>query len=255
MTENSWHDSVPNGQEFELEKRANLEKMAKNSDFRTSGLSLLKEVSDLGFGHKNTWMGTPIIRLPEDLMLQQEIVWREKPDLIIEIGVARGGGLLFNACLQEMSGINPNVIGVDNKIYEHTHAAIEANRLNQSIELIEGDSVSSEVLSKVRVVAAKSLKTLLILDSDHSAKHVLNELRGYVPLLPLNSIIMVCDTLIDEYPAGTYPDRTWSDGKGPLEAIKVFSAENQTVEPFMRNETRALVLSEIRDGLLRKVAN
>ena len=66
---------------------------------------------------------------------------------------------------------------------------------------------------------------------------------------------MVCDTLIDEYPEGTYPDRTWSDGKGPLEAIKVFSGENHTVEPFMRNETRALVLSEIRDGLLRKVAN
>lgn len=255
MTENSWHDSVPNAQEFELEKSANLEKMAKNSDFRTSGLGLLKEVSDLGFGHKNTWMGTPIIRLPEDLILQQEIIWREKPDLILEIGVARGGGLLYNACLQEMSGIVPNVVGVDNKIYEHTLAAIKENRFNQSIELIEGDSVSSEVLSKVEAIAAKSLKTLLILDSDHSARHVLNELRGYVPLLPLNSIIMVCDTLIDEYPAGTYPDRTWSDGKGPLEAIKVFSGENHTVEPFMRNETRALVLSEIRDGLLRKVAN
>ncbi len=255
MTENRWHDFVPNAKDFELEKRVNLENLAKNSDFRSSGLGLLKEVSDLGFGHKNTWMGTPIIRLPEDLILQQEIVWKERPDLIIEGGVARGGGLLYNACLQDMSGIDPNVVGVDNKIYEHTHAAIIGNRFNESIRLIEGDSVSSEVLLKVGAIAAKSLKTLLILDSDHSSRHVLGELRGYVPLLPLNSIIMVCDTLIDEYPAGTYPNRTWSDGKGPLEAINLFTAENQPVEPFMQTETRALVLSEIRDGLLRKVAN
>jgi cephalosporin hydroxylase len=255
MTENSWHDSVPNSEEFDLEKSINLEKLSKNSDFRTLGLSLLKKVSDLGFGHKNTWMGTPIIRLPEDLILQQEIVWREKPDLIIEIGVARGGGLLYNACLQEMSGIEPNVVGVDNKIYEHTHAAIRTNRFGKKIRLIEGDSVSNEVLQEVGAIAAKSLKALLILDSDHSARHVLNELRGYVPLLPLNSIIMVCDTLIDEYPAGTYPDRTWSDGKGPLEAIRIFMSETKLVETFMQNETRALVLSEIRDGLLKKVVN
>jgi hypothetical protein len=66
---------------------------------------------------------------------------------------------------------------------------------------------------------------------------------------------MVCDTLIDEYPEGTYENRTWSDGKGPLDAIKIFSTESKTVEPFMEMESRALVLSEIRDGLLRKVSN
>jgi cephalosporin hydroxylase len=255
ITGNSWHDSVPDASEFEKEKKQNLEVMAKDSIHRISGLNLLKDVSEYGFGHKNTWMGIPIIRLPEDLVLQQEIVWSEKPDLIIEIGVARGGGLVYNASLQETCGIQPNVVGVDNKIYEHTHAAIANNRFSESIRLIEGDSVSAEVTSKIKSIVATSAKTLLILDSDHSSKHVLNELRSYVPLLPKLSVIMVCDTLIDEYPEGTYPDRTWSNGKGPLDAINIFRTESKSVEPFMKNETRALILSEIRDGLLRKVSN
>ena len=255
ITGNSWHDSVPDASEFESEKKKNLEAMAKECSHRILGLNLLKDVSRYGFGHKNTWMGIPIIRLPEDLILQQEIVWSEKPDLIIEIAVARGGGLVYNASLQETCGIPPNVVGVDNKIFEHTHEAIANNRFNESIRLIEGNSISAEVLSRIQSIVATSRKTLLILDSDHSCRHVLGELRSYVPLLPKLSIIMVCDTLIDEYPEGTYPDRSWSDGKGPLYAINIFRTESKSVEPFMENETRALVLSEIRDGLLRKVSN
>jgi cephalosporin hydroxylase len=252
---NSWHASVPDGSEFDLEKKTHLEIMAKDLKHRETGLNLLKDVGEYGFGHKNTWMGIPIIRLPEDLLLQQEIIWSEKPDLIIEVGVARGGGLVYNASLQEICGIQPNVVGVDNKIFKHTQTAIASNRFSESIRLIEGDSISAEVTSNIRKIVSTSEKTLLILDSDHSSRHVLNELRSYVPLLPVLSIIMVCDTLIDEYPEGTYPNRTWSDGKGPLDAILKFRTESQSVQPFMENESRALILSEIRDGLLRKVSN
>jgi cephalosporin hydroxylase len=254
-TRNSWHESVPDGSEFDLEKRTNLEIMAKDLKHRETGLNLLSDVSEYGFGHKNTWMGVPIIRLPEDLILQQEIIWSEKPDLIIEIGIARGGGLVYNASLQEICGVEPNVVGVDNKIFKHTHTAIANNRFNPCIKLVEGDSISREVTSTIQKIVSSSKKTLLILDSDHSSDHVLNELRCYVPLLPIYSIIMVCDTLIDEYPEGTYVNRTWSDGKGPLDAIMRFRAESNTVEPFMENESRALILSEIRDGLLKKVSN
>jgi cephalosporin hydroxylase len=252
---NYWHESVPGASEFEEIKKKNLDLMAKELNYRASGLKLLRDVGEYGFGYKNTWMGIPIIRLPEDLILQQEIVWSEKPDLIIEIGIARGGGLVYNASLQETCGILPNVIGIDNKIFDHTYASIASNRFSQSIRLIEGDSISAQVTSNIRNIVSTSKKTLLILDSDHSSKHVLNELRSYVPLLPILSIIMVCDTLIDEYPEGTYPNRTWSDGKGPLDAILKFRTENQSVQPFMEIESRALVLSEIRDGLLRKVSN
>jgi cephalosporin hydroxylase len=254
-TGNSWHESVPDALEFDLEKKTNLSIIANDFKHREAGLNLLRDVGEYGFGHKNTWMGIPIIRLPEDLILQQEIIWSEKPDLIIEVGVARGGGLVYNASLQEICGIQPNVVGVDNKIFRHTHTAISNNRFNPSIRLIEGDSISREVTTRIQEIVSSSKKTLLILDSDHSSNHVLNELRCYVPLLPIFSIIMVCDTLIDEYPEGTYENRTWSDGKGPLDAITRFRAESKSVEPFMENESRALILSEIRDGLLKKVSN
>jgi cephalosporin hydroxylase len=251
---NTWHESVPGSVEFESDKKRNLEALSKESRFRATGLELMTQLSEYGFGYKNSWMGVPIIRLPEDLILQQEVVWNEKPDLIIEIGVARGGGLIFNASLQEMCGITPNVLGVDNKFFDHTLAAIASNRFYQNINLIEGDSNSLEVVSRVQSVASECSKALLILDSDHSSKHVLEELRNYIPILPVNSVIMVCDTLIDEYPKGTYANRTWSDGKGPLDAIAIFRKENNSVLPFMEIESKALILSEIRDGLLRKIS-
>jgi len=255
MNGNTWHESVPNAGEFDLERQQNLDKLSMNQNHRQSGLNLLLEVGKNGFGHKNSWMGVPIIRLPEDLILQQEIVWREKPDLVIEIGIARGGGLIYNASLQEMCGIQPNVIGVDNKIFPHTLIALNQNRFAKSLKLFEGDSTSSAIVEDIAKISAMHAKVLLILDSDHSSTHVLKELRNYVPILPVGSVIMVCDTLIDEYPAGTYPDRSWSDGNGPLHAMNLFMNESKSVERFMETETRALVLSEIRDGLLRKVFN
>ena len=251
---NTWHESVPDSMEFESDKKRNLEALSKESRFRTSGLDLMTELGEYGFGYKNSWMGVPIIRLPEDLIFQQEVVWNEKPDLIIEIGVARGGGLIFNASLQEMCGITPNVLGVDNKFFDHTLIAVANNRFNRNINLIEGDSNSQEVVSKVKSFTSESSKALLILDSDHSSKHVLEELRNYIPILPINSAIMVCDTLIDEYPEGTYANRTWSDGKGPLDAIANFRKENNSVQPFMEIESKSLILSEIRNGLLRKIS-
>lgn len=255
ISNNSWHESVPNAEEFECLRQDNLNKIAQNDSYRNASLSLLHEANKCGFGHKNSWMGVPIIRLPEDLFLQQEIIWKEKPDLIVEIGVARGGGLVFNASMQLIASLRPNVIGVDNKFFDHTHDAITNSIFSNNIRLIEGDSISTRVITSVEASTIESKKTLLILDSDHSSEHVLMELQSYVPLLPVGSLIMVCDTLIDELPPGTYQNRTWSDGRGPLHAISKFRSEFDSVEPYLEVESRALLLSEIRDGILRKVSH
>ena len=210
-------------------------------------------MGDLGFGHKNTWMGVPIIRLPEDILLQQEIIWKEKPDLVIEVGVARGGGLVLNASLQAMAGIPPRVLGVDNKIFQHTRDSIESNPYSSAITLLEGDSVSRAIVHQVADFTSGSKKALLVLDSDHSSDHVYKELTSYAPLLSAGSVVIVCDTLIDELPPGTYQNRTWSNGKGPLDAVQKFLDKNDDFEPFMSDETRSLILTEIRDGIIRKV--
>jgi cephalosporin hydroxylase len=225
--ENSWHNSVPDGDQFEVEKIKSLSRLARNIGNRSKGLDLLLSLNNDGFSHKNSWLGVPIIRLPEDIQLQQELIWREKPDLVIEVGIARGGGLIFNASIQELSGLKPNVIGIDNKVYPHTYEAIKNSRYANHISILEGGSTSSQILSAVIPIIKNSSKTLLILDSDHSSKHVLDELNLYVPPLPLFSLVIVCDTIIDELPAGTYPDRTWSDGNGPGHALKIFMLSNK----------------------------
>lgn len=255
MTEsNSWHNEVPNDAVFKSERKLGMEALGLRLELRSDALGLLSRVSEHGFGHKNSWMGVPIIRLPEDLVLQQEIIWKERPDLVVESGVARGGGLIFNASMQEMCGVTPRVLGLDNKIFDHTSSALNKSRFARQIAVLEADSVSEQAREIVVRFAQTSQKTLLILDSDHSSGHVLKELRTFVPLLPIGSIVLVCDTLIDELPAGTYPERSWSNGLGPLHAIQAFLKENETVEPYMREETRALMFSEIRDGILRKVS-
>jgi cephalosporin hydroxylase len=252
--ENSWHNSVPNGDQFEVDKKDSLSRLARNVSYRKKGLDLLLSLNNDGFSHKNSWLGVPIIRLPEDIPLQQELIWREKPDLIIEIGIARGGGLIFNASIQELSGLKPNVFGIDNKVYPHTHEAIENSRYSNNINILEGESTSMQTLKAVTPIIKSSCKTLLILDSDHSSKHVLNELNLYVPLLPINSLVIVCDTIIDELPAGTYPNRTWSDGKGPGHALKIFMLSNKYLSFYMEDESKSLVLSEIRDGFFKKTS-
>jgi cephalosporin hydroxylase len=250
---NSWHTTVPDDEAFVVQRRKDIEAFAEQTGIRKSGLDLLNAASEFGFGHKNSWLGVPIIRLPEDMLIQQEIIWKELPDLIIEVGVARGGGLIFNASIQSMCGLPPKVVGVDNKVFEHTSTAVNSSSYSQFIEIVEGDSISQAVLEKIARYTENSKKALLVLDSDHSSDHVLNELRSYTPLLPKGSVVIVCDTLIDELPPETYPDRSWSDGKGPLDAITRFLSESNELVPYMRSESRSLILTEIRDGLLLKV--
>jgi cephalosporin hydroxylase len=249
---NSWHLEVPNDAAFQEQRLRDVLALSKKNDIRQAGLEILKYASSFGFGHKNSWMGVPIIRLPEDIMVQQQIIWSEKPDVVVEVGVARGGGLLLNASLQSMCGLLPKVIGIDNKIFEHTKQAISSSVYSDSIKLIEGDSVSDQVLEQVAKITTNVNKALLVLDSDHSSDHVLEELRKYTPILPEGSIVIVCDTLIDEYPPNTYPDRSWANGKGPLDAVRRFFDENNSLIPFMSQDSRALILSEIRDGILIK---
>lgn len=251
--ENYWHNSVPDREQFLRERDEILSVLAQAGDLRQTALGLLREANSMGFSHKNTWLGVPIIRLPEDMLLQQELIWSEKPDVIIEIGVARGGGLIFNASMQHLSGLIPNVIGIDNKIYPHTHEAISKCSFSNHIKVLEGHSTSLGIRAALETLLVGANKVLLILDSDHSASHVLDELRAYVPLLPKSSLVIVCDTIIDEQPPNTYPNRTWSDGRGPSHAISEFMRQSEELDFYFVNENRSLVLSEIRNGILVKV--
>jgi cephalosporin hydroxylase len=139
-----------------------------------------------------TWLGRPVIQLPEDLLRVQELVYSVGPDVIVETGVAHGGSLVFYAGLCRLLG-RGRVIGVDVEIRPHNRSAIEAHPLAPLIELIDGDSAAPEVVADVRGRVRPGENVLVILDSNHTKAHVLAELEAYAPLVPPGSYLVAMD--------------------------------------------------------------
>ena len=144
-----------------------------------------------------TWLGRPIIQLPDDLLRVQEVIYQLKPDVIVETGVAHGGSLIFYASLFRLIG-KGRVIGVDVEIRPHNRAAIESHPLSPSITLIEGDAVADETVARVRAALKPGETVLVLLDSCHTKEHVLRELVAYSPLVTPGSYIVATDGLMKD---------------------------------------------------------
>ena len=147
---------------------------------------------DQKYPYTFSWMGRPIIQLPEDLIRIQEVIYSVKPDVIVETGVAHGGSLIFYAGLCKAMG-RGRVIGVDVEIRPHNRTAIEAHEMFDAITLIEGDSVSQEVVSQVQSKIKPDETVLVILDSCHTKDHVARELEAYYSLVTPGSYVVATD--------------------------------------------------------------
>lgn len=157
-----------------------------------------------------SWLGRPIIQLPEDVLRIQEIIYRVKPDVIIETGVAHGGSLILYASLCKAMG-RGRVIGIDIDIRPANRHAIETHELSAYIHLIEGNSIESEVSQQVRAHVQPNDTVLVILDSNHTKQHVACELDIYSPLVTSGSYIIATDgsmEFLDDVPRGTPQWRT-----------------------------------------------
>jgi len=144
-----------------------------------------------------SWMGRPIIQLPDDMLRIQEVIYQLKPDVIIETGVAHGGSLIFYSSLCKAMD-KGRIIGIDIEIRPHNRKAIEAHPLNDRITLIEGSSTAPETLSQVQGLIKPDESVLVILDSDHSYKHVAEELRLYSGLTSIGSYIVATDGIMND---------------------------------------------------------
>ena len=139
-----------------------------------------------------SWMGRPLIQLPEDVLRIQEVLYRVRPDFVVETGVAHGGSLILYASLLEAMG-RGRVIGVDIEIRPHNRKAIEAHEMFKRIDLIEGSSTAPEVVADVKNRIPAGSKVLVILDSNHTRDHVAEELRCYHDLVSIDSYIVATD--------------------------------------------------------------
>jgi cephalosporin hydroxylase len=146
------------------------------------------------------------------------------------------------------------VIGVDIDIRPHNRAALEAHPLANRIDLIEGSSIDPAIIGQVHAAVARfprEARVLVCLDSNHTHDHVLAELQAYAPLVTSGSYCAVFDTIIEDMPAGSFPDRPWDKGNNPKTAVWAFLKEHPEFEIDAAIPHKLLVTAA-PDGYLRR---
>jgi cephalosporin hydroxylase len=220
--------------DFEAEVIQRVRENSKNVEFISSAKAFMQASTLPKYSYNFSSLGRPIIQYPQDMVAMQELVWRVRPDLIIETGIAHGGSLILNAsmlalldyCEAVENGqmLDPKttrrrVLGVDIDIRAHNRAAIEAHPMSHRIEMIQGSSTDPQVIAQVHKIAQSHQQILVILDSNHTHDHVLAELEAYAPLTSVGSYCIVFDTVVEDLPSDMYPDRPWGKGNNPKTAV------------------------------------
>ncbi|SCY87077.1 cephalosporin hydroxylase family protein [Desulfoluna spongiiphila] len=229
---------------FEAERKKRIHERVNNSELQQTSKAFLNETLKAEYSYGFSWMGRPIIQYPQDIMALQEIIWQVKPDLIIETGIAHGGSLIFSASMLELLGGDGEVLGLDIDIREHNRLEIEKHPMSKRITMLEGSSIDEEIVRQVVEFARGKKKVLVCLDSMHSHEHVAKELELYSPLVNQGSYLVVFDTIIEDMPVGSFPDRPWDKGNNPKTAVW----------EFLKHNDRFVIDEEIQNKLLITVA-
>jgi cephalosporin hydroxylase len=227
-------------------------RMASDPEVRRLGSELFDKVNEYRYSYNFTWLGRPVIQFPQDLVAMQEVIWRARPQVIVETGIAHGGSLIFTASMLEILG-EGKVVGVDIDIRAHNRVAIEEHPMARRIEMIEGSSVDPAIVEQVRSALGGAERVLVILDSNHTHEHVLAELRLYAPLVTEGSYLIVMDTVVEDMPADAFPDRPWGTGDNPMTAMRDFLAGTDRFE-IDQEISDKLVLTVAPSGYLRCLA-
>jgi cephalosporin hydroxylase len=190
----------------------------------------------IGWNEKYTytfsWMGRPIIQLPDDLVRIQEAIYQVKPDALIETGVAHGGSLVYYAGLFKAMG-KGRAIGIDIEIRPHNRRAIEAHEMSPFITLVEGNSIAPETVRRVHSLVQPGETAMVVLDSRHTKNHVRAELEAYHDLVTPGSYIVAtdgCQMFLHDVPRGK-PEWAWDHAAAAAEEFAREREEFEIVQP------------------------
>lgn len=242
---------------FQQEIDERVREIADNDELLGVSAAFMRASVGPKYSYNFRWLGRPIIQYPQDMVAIQELVWLVQPELIVETGIAHGGSLILSASLLELNAAcggpsGARVLGIDIDIRPHNREAIEKHPMAKRIDMIQGSSVDPDLVARVRDVVAGSASVLVLLDSNHTHKHVLHELRAYAPLATKGSYCVVFDTILEDLPKELSPDRTWGPGNSPRSAVREFLSENSDFEVDEAMDAR-LLLSAAPGGYLKKV--
>ena len=227
--------------EFHQTRKELLRGRTDDIEFGEISKRLLQKSVDHKYSYQFDWLGVPIIQMPADLLVFQDIVFKTQPDLIIETGVARGGSLIFWASMQNLCGIEGKVLGIDIDIRSHSERAISSSRFSESIQLIRGSSTDLDIFLQVRSLASNYKKVMVVLDSNHTHDHVLKELELYADLVSAECFLLVLDTVIDDLKVDS--ERPWGPGASPKSAVTEYMQKHPNQFHNAVNFEQAALLS------------
>tara|TARA_B100001175_G_scaffold312375_2_gene318245 strand:- start:1105 stop:1839 length:735 start_codon:yes stop_codon:yes gene_type:complete len=236
---------------FLKERSRDINRMLRNKEFFNLSRKWLAKSIYYKYNYNYTWLGRPIIKYPDDIIVMQEILNKVKPDIVIETGIAHGGSVIFTASILKMIGKkNFKVIGVDIDIRKHNLKEIKKSVVYKHLDLIEGSSVDEKIFNTIKKKIKKNKKVLVILDSNHSHKHVLNELNLYSKLVSKNSYLILPDTYIDFMPKNTF--KKWKRGDNTYTALLEFLKKNKKFRIDSEANKKSLI-SEAIKGYIKRV--
>jgi len=183
------------------------------------------------------WHGHHILKCPLDMWIYQEILWELKPDFIIETGTFMGGSTLYYAHLLDLQNHGKIItIDVSSPPNLPTHPRIT---------YIEGSSTDPTIFNKVMEIIGKGKNILVVLDSDHSLGHVIEEMRLWHPVVSQGSYMIVEDTNVNGHPVRS------DFGPGPMEAVNLFLNENTDFQIDLQRQK--FFMTQNPRGYLKKV--
>ena len=255
-------------EKFKLEVQDNIDGLSNDLDLQALSREWTQKVARHKWSYNFRWMGCPAIQFPNDAWAMQELIWEVKPDLIIEAGIAHGGSLVCYASMLAMLDVaeavetggvmdprktKRKVLGLDIDIRAHNREAIEQHPMHPWIQMIQGSSIASEVVSQVHEIANDYKRILVSLDSNHTHDHVLAELQAYAPLVSEGSYCAVFDTIVEEMPAALSAERPWGPGNNPKTAVWEYLKIHPEFE-IDKSIHNKLLITVAPDGYLKRIA-
>jgi cephalosporin hydroxylase len=253
---------------FKKECEEEIKKIGKDTNISKITKEWINCANKSKYSYHFESLGRPIIQYPQDIIAMQELIWKIKPDLIIETGIAHGGSLIMNAsmlalldlsdAIETNKNINPKnskrkVLGVDIDIRKQNKELIESHFMSSRIEMIEGSSIETKIVEKVHKIAKNYNRILICLDSNHTHDHVLSELKAYAPLTSIGSYCIVFDTIIEDLKNDDFNERPWGSGNNPKTAVWEFLKKNKNFEVDQSIQNK-LQITVAPDGYLKRVS-
>lgn len=218
---------------------------------RNLNIEWLTRAAEFNHLFQTRWLGERFFHLPGDMLAIQELVWRVRPDCILQTGIAAGGGVVFSASMLELTGDSGRVVAVEPNLRAEVAERLQSHRLAHRMVLIEGESCDAATLAAVRAHVGDAQRVMAIFDLNHTHAHVLRELECYANLVTPGSYAIVMDTVMEYLPESMFEGKPYGRGNNPATAAAAFLAANPHFEVDEDIEDR-VIMTLSPGGFLRR---